>query len=156
MLGTSKEKFSSISATGAKDHFYTQTNELGTTEAGHRGNHGYLCEGVAFYLAENETIGYLPVYRAWNGITKDHMYTTSEEEKDNLPNHGYSIEGVIGYISTTQVEGTVPVYRYWNDHSHDHLYTTNAFEIGTTEPGSSGNHGYTCEGVMGYAYLDNQ
>jgi hypothetical protein len=139
------------------DHFYTQNAaEIGATESGQSGHHGYTCEGVGFYLAENETVGYTAVYRFWNPSSKDHFYTSSEEEKDSVHAHGYSLEGVVGYISTTQIEGTIPVYRYWNPNTHDHFYTSNALEIGATEPGVTGAHGYTCEGVLGYAFHEAQ
>jgi len=138
---------------GSQDHFYTQNSgEIGVTESGLSGAHGYKCEGVAFYLAENETEGYSPVYRLWNSRSKDHFYTASEDEKNSVHVHGYILEGVIGHISTSQIEGTVPIYRYWNPSSKDHFYTSNTLEIGKTEPGESGAHGYTCEGTLGYAF----
>jgi len=34
--------------------------------------------------------------------------------------------------------------------NNDHLYTTDPNEIGPTTIGGLGNHGYTCEGVLGY------
>jgi len=141
----------------SKDHFYTANgSEIGVTQNGETGNHGFNCEGVAFYLAENETVGYVPVYRLHNGHSKDHFYTADEDEYNSSHGNGYNPEGEIGYISSTQLEGTVPVYRYFSSSSNDHFYTTNALEIGTTEPGSTGNHGFTCEGILGYAYLESQ
>ena len=49
--------------------------------------------------------------------------------------------------------GSVPLYCYWNTAVSDHFYTTNSQEIGTTTPGSIGQHGYICEGIAGYCFL---
>jgi hypothetical protein len=43
---------------------------------------------------------------------------------------------------------TIPLYRYWN--GIEHFYTTNGLEIGTATAGTSGNHGFTCEGIQCY------
>jgi len=142
---------------GSHDHFYTQkAEEIGVTNNGAHGNHGYISEGVSFYLAETEVDGYTPVYRFWNAGSKDHFYTANDSEKNSVQGIGYAFEGVVGYISTTQVEGTTPLYRYYNAQSKDHFYTSNAFEIGTTDVGATGQHGYQCEGIVGYAYTDSQ
>jgi len=137
---------------GTSDHFYT-TNaaEIGTTQHGVSGNHGYTSEGVGFYLAESAADGYNPVYRFWNPRNRDHFYTADENEQNGVHVHGYQAEGVIGYIATSQIEGTIPVHRYWNSGASDHFYTTNESEIGVTQVGASRN-GFQYEGVLGYAF----
>jgi len=134
------------------DHFYTtKAAEIGTTQNGVTGNHGYISEGVGFYLAESQADGYTPVYRFWNDRNNDHFYTANQSESDGVHVHGYKAEGVVGYIATSQIEGTIPVHRYWNSGAKDHFYTTNGNEIGVTEVGASRN-GYQYEGVLGYAF----
>jgi hypothetical protein len=139
-----------------KDHFYTtDAGEIGTTVHGAHGNHGYKCEGAAFHIFTHHHLGLVPVYRYWHAGNNDHFYTANAGEigttiKGQSGNHGYSCEGVLGYVSPTEFYGSIPVYRYYHGGSHDHFYTTNAAEIGTTHQGHTGNHGFSCEGVLGY------
>lgn len=139
------------------DHFYTtDANEIGTTHAGAVGNHGYKSEGVGFHLFSHHHPGLIPVYRYWNEHHHDHFYTVDANEigtihKGHSGHHGYTCEGILGYISPTEFYGSIPIYRYYQNHHHDHFYTTKAKEeIGTTHIGHTGNHGYTCESILGY------
>jgi hypothetical protein len=89
---------------------------------------------------------------------KDHFYTTNGGEIGVVTpgmsgKYGYVCEGILGYISATSIPGTIPVYRYWKEAAHDHFYTTNAQEIGTVVSGHTGNHGYVCEGILGYSFV---
>jgi len=140
------------------DHFYTTAeNEIGTTVQGAVGNHGYKAEGHAqgFHIFTHHHHGLVPVYRYWHAGHHDHFYTANAAEigvtdTGKTGNHGYACEGVLGYVSPVEFFGSLPVYRYFNAAHHDHFYTTNPAEIGTTHVGHSGNHGYTCEGILGY------
>jgi hypothetical protein len=136
---------------GINDHFYTTNSSEG-------GSHGYASEGVGFQLSAAPSPGLVPVYRYYKHETKDHFYTANASEIGVVShgmsgNHGYVCEGVLGYISPNPIPGTVPVYRYFKGASNDHFYTTNASEIGAVSHGATGNHGYTCEGVLGYAFM---
>mmetsp|Transcript_20152 Transcript_20152/g.17297 ORF Transcript_20152/g.17297 Transcript_20152/m.17297 type:complete len:468 (+) Transcript_20152:271-1674(+) len=99
------------------------------------------------------------IYRYWSPITSDHFYTQYEQELgvgevgDQFAGT-FTYEGVAFYLFTEQPPNTVPVYRYWSESAQDHFYTTNNQEIGTTTPGQTGNHGYTFEGVIGHAFVD--
>jgi len=141
---------------GSKDHFYTANgNEIGTTHTGHVGNNGYKCEGVSFHLFSHQHPGLIPVYRYWKAAASDHFYTANPGEigatvVGQHGNHGYVCEGILGYISPTEFFGSIPVYRYWHAGNTDHFYSTNSAEIGTTVVGQHGNHGYVCEGILGY------
>jgi hypothetical protein len=138
------------------DHFYTSiANEIGTVVHGAAGNHGYKCEGTAFHIFTHQHHGLVPVYRYFHGSNSDHFYTANVGEvgttqQGHTGNHGYTCEGVLGYVSPTEFYGSIPVFRYWHPNHKDHFYTTNAGEIGTTHQGHTGNHGYTCEGILGY------
>jgi len=140
------------------DHLYTaNAAEIGTTHVGQVGNHGYKYESEAFTVFNHHHAGLVPVYRYWQESTHDHLYTANPAEigtthVGQTGNHGYKCEGVLGYVSPVEFPGSVPIYRYWADGTHDHLFTSNAQEIGTTHVGQTGNHGYKCEGVIGYAY----
>jgi hypothetical protein len=136
---------------GNSDHFYATT-------PGEGGPHGYASEGVGFQLSASPGPGLAPVYRYWRADVKDHFYTTNGGEIGVVNpgmsgKYGYLCEGILGYISTNSAHGTIPVYRYFKAASHDHFYTTNASEIGTVVTGSTGNHGYACEGVLGYSFV---
>jgi Fe2+ or Zn2+ uptake regulation protein len=129
------------------DHFYT-TNaaEIGTTSVGHVGNHGYKYEGILGFAYPADHHVYA-VYRYYHEHHHDHFYTTNQGEIGTVTpgavgNHGYKAEGIAFYIFHNHHQGLVPVYRYWNDGKQDHFYTTNAGEIGVTEKGHVGNHGY--------------
>jgi len=143
---------------GTHDHLYTNNAaEIGTTHEGQVGNHGYKSEGEAFTVFNHHHAGLVPVYRYWQENTRDHLYTANAGEIGTTHvgqsgNHGYKCEGILGYVSPVEFPGSVAIYRYWHDGTHDHLYTCNAQEIGTTHVGHAGNHGYKCEGVLGYAY----
>jgi len=138
------------------DHFYTaNASEIGTTQVGQTGNHGYKCEGISFYLYTQHLHGTVPVHRYYHDANHDHFYTANVGEigttqVGHAGNHGYKYEGVLGYVSPTGFYGGIPVYRYYHDANHDHFYTSNASEIGTTQVGQAGNHGYKCEGILGY------
>jgi len=95
------------------------------------------------------------VYRYWHPGNNDHFYTTNAGEigtttQGQSGNHGYQSEGSGFTVFTHPHHGLVPIYRYWHAGNHDHFYTANAGEIGTTTQGQTGNHGYQCEGILGY------
>jgi hypothetical protein len=137
------------------DHFYTVSAEdIGTTHVGHVAKHGYKYEGVVgfAYPAQHHVAS---VYRYWNEGNTDHFYTANSADIGTVTpgqtgNHGYTSEGTGFHIFTHHHQGLVPVYRYWHAGKGDHFYTSNAAEIGTIISGQAGNHGYVCEGVLGY------
>jgi hypothetical protein len=143
---------------GTKDHFYTtNAGEIGTTNVGAVGNHGYKYEGAAFTVFNHHHAGLLPFYRYWQESTHDHFYTTNAGEigtttVGQVGNHGYKCEGILGYVSGSDFPGAVGILRYWNDQLHDHFYTVDPNEIGTTHVGQAGKFGFKFEAVAGYAY----
>jgi len=140
------------------DHFYTTNQgEIGTIQHGTVGNHGYRSEGVGFHIFNHHHHGLVPVYRYYHGASNDHFYTANTAEigvteTGHTGKLGYVCEGILGYVSPVEFFGSIPIYRYWNDAKTDHFYTSNAAEIGTTHHGHVGNHGYKCEGVLGYVH----
>ena len=85
------------------EHFYTQNpQEIGTTVAGAKGNHGYISEGVAGYCFPKQESGTIPLYRYYgNG---NHFYATNAAEIGTtiigeVGHHGYKFEGVTCYVT---------------------------------------------------------
>jgi len=137
---------------GNKDHFYTtNAGEIGATNPGQVGNHGYKSEGISYYVSQHALPSLVPINRYYNEATHDHHYTANPAE--NVTQYGYKHEGVLGYIAPTQYPGTVPIFRYWNEQTKDHFFTTDPQEIGTTTEGQTGNHGYKSEGILGYSFI---
>ena len=74
----------------------------------------------------NEENGLIPVYRMYNPINGEHLYTTDAYEvKVIYKTQGWGKEG-IGWYSPTK--GT-PVYRLYNPKLGNHLYTSDTYEI---------------------------
>ncbi len=65
-----------------------------------------------------------PVYRFYNSISGDHLYTTSEAEKETLRNSGWTYEG-IAFYSLNNSNSSAAVYRVYNPYSGEHHYTKN-------------------------------
>lgn len=137
------------------DHFYTtNANEIGTTTPGQVGNHGYRCEGIAFYVYANPGPGRAALYRYWHSGVNNHFYTTNANEigtttPGQVGRYGYKSEGITGYVMTS---GTNPVFRYFYGGSNaNHFYTQNANEIGTFFSGQEGRYGYRSEGIGFYS-----
>ena len=80
----------------------------------------------------------------------ENLYTTNATEADS----SYTYKGKVGYCYSTQEPHTVPLYRYKKTiHGIlDHYYTTDANKIGLVTPGTTGNNGYTYEGVACFVY----
>ena len=82
-----------------------------------------------------------PMYRLYNPYTLEHLFTSGEWEKDNLPNAGWLYEGVAWEAPTT---GT-PIYRLYNPYSDGHFYTASEAEVQSLLP-----LGWRMDGVVTY------
>ncbi|EIM79479.1 uncharacterized protein STEHIDRAFT_69486 [Stereum hirsutum FP-91666 SS1] len=94
-------------------------------------------------------------YRAYNGPTVDHFYTTSVTELDNAVNQlGYSAEGITRRVLTAESAcpyiKSEPLYRAYSTTAFDHFYTTSESEWNNAIV----NLGYNREGIAGYVYAD--
>ena len=85
-------------------------------------------DGIAattFYIA-NTGINLIPVYRMYNPVSGEHLYTTDAYEVSVIyRTQGWGKEGIAWY--TTDF-GT-PVYRLYNPLLGNHLYTSDKYEI---------------------------
>ena len=83
----------------------------------------YQSQGIAF-LGGDEISGD-PVYRFFNRVTGQHLYTPSPTEKEGvMALENYDFEGISFYGYNEQVEGTDPLYRFYNTELDVHFYTT--------------------------------
>ena len=122
----------------SSDHLYTTNfGELGN------GSGGYIPEGIAAYIPNQQYSGTVPLYRYYSSAASDHLYTTDLSELGSGSN-GYVREGIAGYVYSTSLTGTIPLYRYYSSAASDHLYTTNFSEL------AGGKNGYVYEGIVGY------
>ena len=82
---------------------------------------------VPFYRGE-KTCRYSStqeMYRLYNHISHEHLYTADRRERDVLTKGDWKYEG-IGWIAP--LKSNIPVYRLYNPILGDHHYTTNARE----------------------------
>lgn len=83
----------------------------------------YESQGVAF-LGGDEASGD-PIYRFFNRVTGQHLYTPSEIEKEAVMElDNYNFEGIAFYGYNERVENTEPLYRFYNTELDVHFYTT--------------------------------
>ena len=96
------------------------------TPSGESGNEGTPAEstGDESTPIENTDDESTPVYRFYNSISGDHLYTTSEVEKETLRNSGWTYEG-IAFYSLNNSNSSAAVYRVYNPYSGEHHYTKN-------------------------------
>ena len=73
-------------------------------------------------LAESS---YTKVYRMYNYITSEHLWTTSASEYDQLKSYNWNQENV-GWVCP--VSSDIPVYRLYNSGLGTHHYTANKSE----------------------------
>jgi GH25 family lysozyme M1 (1,4-beta-N-acetylmuramidase) len=101
-------------------HFYTssfnEANNLVTV-------HNWISEGYGWKSANKEDPLSAPIYRLYNGLIHDHLYTISSVERDKLTSAGWKYEGIEGH-SEGNPEKQVPVYRLCYPGNATHIYTT--------------------------------
>lgn len=108
---------------------------------------GYADEGIACYVMPGPRPGTTPLYRMASTLTLDHLYTSSQSERDHvLATQAYRDEGVACHVFTDHVARTVPFFRLYQPRSGDHLYTASAVE----HDAAIAKYGYVDEGIVGY------
>ncbi|MDR0297889.1 MAG: hypothetical protein LBI11_04470 [Streptococcaceae bacterium] len=94
-----------------------------------------------FLLADNASVNAttlpeapsVPIYRLYNPVNGEHLYTEDANEKDVLStSRGWTYEGTGWQAPST---GT-PVYRLYNPTLKNHLYTTDTNEVKTLTKGN--------------------
>ena len=135
-----------------KDSFWTtseaEKNALQDPVTG-KGLYAYTGEG--WQVDTENGGGRVPVYRFYNDKTKDHFFTTSEQEKQVVEENGrtgkddYVYEGIAWYAYTG---GSWPVYRFFDEINFNHYYTANENEKAEL---LAGNNHFCFEGIGWYA-----
>jgi hypothetical protein len=110
-------------------HFYTSNPEIEFLS-----QNGYALENTeAFFAYTSQVSNTTPLYRAYNS-SGPHLYTTNQNEYDDLPSNIWTKEGIVGYVYAS-APGTVtnqPVYRAYNSTTGDFLLTTSLTEATTS------------------------
>ncbi len=93
-----------------EDHFYTSSES--------DPEDGYIYQGIAFYVNENE-IG-TPIYRYWHDVKKNNFYTPT-----NVPAFwGFDNQGIAFYADLSEtISNPTPIYCYWNETIENHYYS---------------------------------
>jgi C1A family cysteine protease len=89
----------------------------------------------------------IPMYRLYNGITREHFYTAGAYEREVLKKVGWKDEGIGWYAPKTGK----PVYRLYNGHLKDHHYT-----ISKGERDFLISVGWNDEGIGWYSDIDEE
>jgi len=90
-----------------------------------------------------------PLYRLYNGSINDHIYVTSNNEREFMMQKGYKDEGVMGYVLSSPQLSTPPIYKMYSTNLNNHFYTTD-----TNEALVASRNGFKLESVVGY--LNNE
>jgi cytolysin (calcineurin-like family phosphatase) len=113
------------------NHFYTTS----LSEVDYILQHGYVLENtpcLVYSSKKSDPDHLIPLYRLYNAGVDDHLYTTSDEERNHCINNlKFSDEGIQCYVFDADlrgVDGLVPLYRLYNKDLHDHFYTTSEAE----------------------------
>ena len=95
---------------------------------------------------DKEAQGTSPVFRLYNSLTSEHLYTTSKYEYDVLPGmtRGDWIQEGIAWVAPDEGD---PVFRLYNNGLGDHHYTANASERNAL----IAHYGWVDEGIAFYS-----
>lgn len=93
----------------------------------------------------------VPLYRFNSAAYADHLYTTSEVEKEQLEAEGsYGFEKIEGYLYKCPQPGTIPLHRLWQCNKTDTFLTTRS-DAATVYLPPAWEYG----GIVGYVYPKN-
>ncbi|HEX7287549.1 MAG TPA: hypothetical protein VF532_15280 [Candidatus Angelobacter sp.] len=87
---------------------------------------------------------HMPIYRADQPQTGQHLYTADQHEIRRVERQGWHSVGMVGYIAKSPAWGHIAIYRIYVSNG-DHFYTTSPEERDTVV-----SRGGRDEGVVGY------
>jgi hypothetical protein len=130
-------------------HFYTASE----TERDFVNNNldNYELEGESYATVNPENLeDAAAIYRFFNPVTGEHLYTGNETERDSIINNlaNFEFEDVAFYAFETNVENTIPVYRFYEPTIGVHFYTADEAERTFVTENLSN---YNFEGIAYYA-----
>jgi hypothetical protein len=99
-------------------------------------------EKIECYVRKHNEVGYLPVFRAFDG--SDHFYTTDEAEYQSLP-ASYQRHGKSFHIANSAINNHIPLYKLYHPETVDHFFTTSQ-----RERDNAVKKGFEERGVLGY------
>ncbi|MGT2754109.1 hypothetical protein ACVRXI_04250, partial [Streptococcus ovis] len=77
-------------------------------------------------VPESSELGVQVVYRLYNPILKEHLFTTDQNEYQVLPRHGWKQEGIAWYAPS---QNGTKVTRLYSKVTKKHLYTLDQNEV---------------------------
>lgn len=103
----------------------------------------------AVTCAQSASAAEVDVYRLYNKVSHEHLYTASKHEYDTLPtkSRDWVREGVNFREYSTASASTKAVNRVYNPKSGEHIYTQDSNEVKVL----TGKHGWKSEGVAFHA-----
>lgn len=130
-------------------HFYTASE----TEKDFINNNldNYKLEGESYTTVNpDNSEDAVAIYRFFNSVTGEHLYTANETERDSITNNlaDFKFEDVAFYAFETNVDNTIPVYRFYEPTIGVHFYTADETEktfVAENLPN------YSFEGIAYYA-----
>ena len=132
---------------------YKNNVEAGTATCTIKGINGFTgTKSVTFRIeggnsGGGNSGGNVNVYRLYNRVTSEHLYTTNKKEYDSLPfkTRGEWVWEGVAWVAPKK--SSTPVYRLYNPRSGDHHYTTSKKERDSLIR----NSGWKSEGVAFYS-----
>ena len=130
--------------------FYSNNTDVGTATiyvAGENDYTGYKSAEFKIVSPSSSSSSRTPIYRMYNRLTSEHLYTTSSTEYGKCGSGAYrdwKAEGIAWYAPTNS---STPVYRLYNPVSGDHHYTNSAGERNSLV----NMYGWRSEGVAFYS-----
>lgn len=108
-------------------------------------------DNSGIFIRKDHAADELPVYRLYNPYSKEHLYTSDENEARTLLNQGWGrFEGEKWTgVTESSSRKDFPVYRLYNPYSGEHLFTQDPNEANTLP-----SVGWRYEGVCWYSSTD--
>ncbi|MGB0562190.1 MAG: alpha/beta fold hydrolase [Spirulinaceae cyanobacterium] len=138
-----------------RDHYYTTGPNPSAAPGGTIAvqGAGYVYESTEGLAYETQVPGTVPLYELYNGITRNHFYTTNQQDIATAQALAYQPPApnqppIAGYIfpdNSGNYCGATPLYRLYNAISVDHFYTTDPAEQDAAQ-----RNAYRQEGIAGY------
>ncbi len=102
-----------------------------------------------YQLPVSASAFWVPLYRLYNPVSKDHFYTTIPSQRDTARSSGYTYEKIEAYVSDRKFNDTSVGYlfRLYHPTSDVHFYTSSE-----SEKDARISAGYTYEGIVGFVY----
>ena len=109
---------------------------------------GWVYEGAEWYIAPQPLEYSTPLYRLFNTLQWDHVYTVRETERSRLLSSPYVIdEKIVGHVlpPDKDIPGTAPLYRFSRAFRiDDHYYRDHFYSLHSTPPASYVPEGICC------------